>query len=111
MIALVGGVGELFLVALEPISEEEKVTIESKPVIETKDTSSKKEEDKDFLEIENTVLEIIKKIEGENGAPWDVITQKCEKAGLDNDTIEEALTALMDKGLIFEPVLGTIKTT
>ncbi len=95
----------------EPISEKEKEALETEQVIETNNTSSKEEEDKDFLEVENTVLEIIKKIEGENGAPWDAITKKCEKAGLDNDTIEEALTALMDKGLIYEPVLGTIKTT
>jgi predicted transcriptional regulator len=40
-----------------------------------------------------------------------LITGKCEKAGLDKDTIEEALNSLMDKGLIYEPVLGTIKTT
>jgi len=30
---------------------------------------------------------------------------------LDENTIEEMLTSLMDKGFIFEPVLGTIKTT
>jgi RPA family protein len=69
-----------------------------------------KEDDKS-IEIENTVLETIKQIEGDNGASWDSITEKCEKAGLDRDLIEEALTALMDKGLIYEPILGTIKTT
>ena len=34
-----------------------------------------------------------------------------EEAGIEKDAIEEALTSLMDKGLIYEPVLGTIKTT
>jgi len=95
----------------EPIIEEKPEIKESEPAKETKKTDSKEEEDKGGLEAEDTVLEIIKKIEGENGASWDMITEKCEKAGLDNDTIEEALNALMDKGLIFEPVLGTIKTT
>ena len=97
--------------------EEEKVTIEEKKEeqveeVETEPQEEKKDEEDDkFAEIENTVLEIIKQIEGENGALWDLITEKCEKAGLEKDSIEEALTSLMDKGLIYEPILGTIKTT
>ncbi|MEA2056001.1 MAG: hypothetical protein U9O49_04150 [Candidatus Thermoplasmatota archaeon] len=62
-------------------------------------------------EIENIVLESIKEVGGKDGAAWDKITKKCEKAGLDKDSIEEALNSLMDKGLIYEPILGTIKTT
>lgn len=68
-------------------------------------------EGEDFEEIEKNVLETIKDIEGDEGASWDSITKKCEKSGIDKDTIEEALTSLMDKGLIYEPILGTIKTT
>ena len=34
-----------------------------------------------------------------------------EKSGIDKDSIEEAINSLMDKGLIFEPILGIIKTT
>lgn len=73
-------------------------------------TSSIEEPERDD-ETENIVLEVIRSAEGDDGASWDVITEKCEKAGLDVDTIEEALNALMEKGLIYEPVLGTIKTT
>jgi len=69
------------------------------------------DDDTDFEEIEKNVLETIRKIEGEEGAPWDTITEECGKTGLDSDTVEEALSSLMDKGLIYEPVLGTIKTT
>ena len=65
----------------------------------------------DFEEIENTVFEIIKKHDSDDGVAWDLIMDKCKKAGLTEDSIEEALTSLMDKGFIFEPVLGTIKTT
>jgi RPA family protein len=89
---------------------EEAITEEKTPETETETKEEKKEEDK-TEENENLVLEIIKQIEGENGAPWDTITEKCEKQGLDKDTIEEAITSLMDKGLIYEPILGTIKTT
>lgn len=60
---------------------------------------------------ETTVLEVIKNLEDDEGAAWDLIIEHCKKQGLDEDSIEEALTSLMDKGFIFEPVLGTIKTT
>ncbi|UCF50176.1 MAG: hypothetical protein JSU91_01455 [Thermoplasmatales archaeon] len=89
--------------------EKEQETKEKKEIVQTEET--KEEVDEKFADIENNVLETIKKIEGENGAPWDLITDNCKKAGLDEDSIEEALNSLMDKGLIYEPVLGTIKTT
>jgi RPA family protein len=99
----------------EPKIKEEVPEIKEEPQEKEPKTKTegKKEEEKDddFEEIEYTVLETIKELEGENGAPWDTITEKCEKQGLDKDTIEEALTSLMDKGLIYEPILGTIKTT
>jgi len=96
----------------ETVEPEEEVTeIEEPKTEETETKVEDKEEDDKSLEIENTVLETIKQIEGDDGAAWDSITEKCEKAGLEKDMIEEALTSLMDKGLIYEPILGTIKTT
>jgi RPA family protein len=80
---------------------------EENEVIEEKESI----EQENFKEIENNVLEIIKKNEDEEGASWDSITEKCEKTGLDKNSVEEAINSLMDKGLIFEPVLGIIKTT
>lgn len=89
---------------------------EEKPKKEkkTKKEEKTKEEDvkeSDSEETENAVFDTIKEIEGEEGAAWDLITEQCEKAGIDKDSIEEALNSLMDKGLIYEPILGTIKTT
>ena len=94
---------------LPDIKIDEKID-EKKEKEKVKEVETKTDKD-DFEEIENTVLETIKEIEGKDGASWDAITMKCEKAGLDKDSIEEALTSLMDKGLIYEPILGTIKTT
>jgi len=79
--------------------------------LEKKEVEIKTDENDNFEEIENTVFKIIKETEGEEGAPWDSVTEKCGKSGLEKDSIEEALSSLMDKGLIYEPVLGTIKTT
>ncbi len=70
-----------------------------------------KEESNDVEEIENLVMDSIKSIEGEEGAAWDDIVQTCKKKGVDENAIEEALTSLMDKGVVYEPVLGTIKST
>jgi DNA replicative helicase MCM subunit Mcm2 (Cdc46/Mcm family) len=57
------------------------------------------------------VLDTIKELEGEDGALWDSIVESAKSKGLDENAIEEALNSLMDKGFIFEPMLGTIKTT
>ena len=92
--------------------DKDQKTIEPKAEKEIDIKETKEEDDDDkSAEIEKTVFDTIKKLEGEDGAPWDLITEKCEKDGLDSDSIEEALNSLMDKGLIYEPILGTIKTT
>lgn len=69
------------------------------------------EEKKEMDEIEKTVLEVIKELEGDKGAQWDNIIEKCGQLGIDKDVVEEVISSLLDKGLIYEPVLGTIKTT
>ena len=88
----------------ETDSHEEATAEEKKP-------SGEKDNSEDYAEIEKTVFETIRETEGKDGASWDSITEKCEKKGLNRDNVEEALSSLMDKGLIYEPVLGTIKTT
>ncbi len=100
---------------LSTIDEKEETEIIEKTEKIEKPKEEKKEileeKNKDSEDIENMVLEIIKGIESEDGALWDSIVEECKKKKLDENTIEEALTSLMDKGFIFEPVLGTIKTT
>ena len=101
-------------VAAAPVEEKEEPERERKR--EPKREKKGKREEKqtvpvDADEIETMVLNTIKSIEGENGAAWDDIVHRCENAGLTEEAVEEALTSLMDKGFIYEPVLGTIKTT
>ncbi|KAA0003971.1 MAG: hypothetical protein FE048_00335 [Thermoplasmata archaeon] len=74
-------------------------------------TSGKREFMKEIGEAEEKILGIVKECEGEKGALWDDIVAKGEKEGLERDLVEEALASLMDKGLIYEPVLGRLKTT
>jgi len=98
--------------------KDEHIEKTSENVVEKKQETSldktKKEdttEDTKSADTEKKVLDIIKEVEGEDGALWDAITDKCEKENINKELVEEALTSLMDKGLIYEPVLGTIKTT
>ncbi len=91
-------------------SKKNEIKEQKEIIVEEKKQDENEKEDKSE-EIEKVVLNTIKKLEGDDGAPWDLITEECENEGLDNDSIEEALNTLMDKGLIYEPILGTIKTT
>jgi RPA family protein len=103
----------------EEVRKEEKLEIkERKKESKKEQKKPKKQEEEQPIptseaagDSETVVLDTIKEIEGAEGAPWDSIVEKCKKQGLDENSIEEALTALMDKGFIFEPVLGTIKST
>lgn len=100
----------------EEVQKEEQLEMkERKKETKKEQKKSKKTEEppaeEESQDVETIVLETIKSVEGTDGAAWDVIIEKCKKHGLDENTIEEALTSLMDKGFIFEPVLGTIKTT
>lgn len=64
-------------------------------------------------EIEKKVLSYIEAMAStdEKGAQWDLIVGAGEKEQLSEDQIEEALNALMDRGLIYEPILGRLKMT
>lgn len=73
--------------------------------------SGKKEFMKEIGEAEEKILGIVRECEGEKGALWDDIVARGQKEGLERDLVEEALASLMDKGLIYEPVLGRLKTT
>jgi len=101
----------------EQVQKEETLEIKERKK-ETKKEGNKSRKQKEELpaekepeDPETVVLQSIKDNEGDDGAPWDVVVELCKSKGLDENTIEEALTALMDKGFIFEPVLGTLKTT
>jgi len=103
----------------EEIQKEEKLEVkERKKESKKEQKKPKKQEEEQSIPVseatsdpETVVLDTIKDLEGVEGAPWDSIVENCKKQGLDENSIEEALTSLMDKGFIFEPVLGTLKST
>jgi len=43
------------------------------------------------------------------GAPWDAIVAAAANTGIRKDALEEAVNELLDKGLVYEPVLGRMR--
>ena len=59
---------------------------------------------------EDRVLEVIAALDKDGkGAPWEGILDAAGKAGVAKDKLEEAINSLLDKGLIYEPILGRMK--
>jgi len=66
---------------------------------------AKTEEDK-----EEKVLAVITSLDkAGKGASWDEIVDEVKKLGIDKTELEELTNSLMDKGMIYEPVLGKMK--
>ncbi len=94
--------------ALEELLPERR----AEPVMPEVETSSP-----DEIEVENEdvdkeeqVLQIIDKLDkGGKGAPWDGIVQDAAKIKIEKTELEEIINSLLDKGLIYEPVLGKMK--
>lgn len=61
--------------------------------------------------LDQDVLAAVQSLEGAKGAQWDAVLQACAKAGVTAEDVEEALNRLMDKGQVYEPTLGVLKTT
>jgi hypothetical protein len=61
-------------------------------------------------ESQEKVLGIIVGLDGDGkGAAWDAIVEAAKAASISKDVLEEAVNGLLDKGLIYEPVLGRMK--
>jgi uncharacterized protein len=60
---------------------------------------------------EEKVLAIIQGLAtgDEKGAQWDLIVGQGLKQGITEDQVEDALNSLMDKGVVYEPILGRLK--
>lgn len=59
---------------------------------------------------EDSVLALIGELDRDGkGAPWDAILESAAKRGIRKEALEEAVNGLLDKGLIYEPVLGRMR--
>lgn len=60
---------------------------------------------------EDLILSLAEKLDDGKGAPWEDIVAEAAKKGVREEAVEECLNGLMDKGQIYEPVLGRLKRT
>ncbi len=61
-------------------------------------------------EEEQLVLEIVSSLDRDDkGAAWDEIVETAKKKGLSKERLEEITNQLLDKGLLYEPILGKIR--
>jgi len=68
------------------------------------------EEEAKEVDREEQVLALITALDKNGkGAPWDQIVDEVKRLGLDKTALEEVTNSLLDKGMIYEPVLGRMK--
>jgi hypothetical protein len=68
------------------------------------------EEEAKEVDREEQVLALITALDKNGkGAPWDQIVDEVKRLGLDKTQLEEVTNSLLDKGMIYEPVLGRMK--
>lgn len=63
--------------------------------------------------MDDAILAVVQRLAGEEGAKWDDILSEAqgEVEGATDEAVEESLNRLMDKGLVYEPTLGVLRTT
>lgn len=59
---------------------------------------------------EDELLSLIERLDKDGkGASWDAILEGAKKIKVDKERLEETVNSLLDKGLVYEPVLGRMK--
>ena len=77
----------------------------------TPPTAKPEEADPEQDAFDQTILSVVQGLQASEGARWDDILAGAEAQGASAENVEEALNRLMDKGLVYEPTLGVLKTT
>ena len=98
--------------ALKSLLEESKEPSEGSPIEEDlgQEAEAPEEDTEEEVTFEIAFLEIVEELDKDvKGASWEDIVSAAEKKGLSKMQIEETTNSLLDKGLIYEPVLGRIK--
>jgi len=96
----IGGVKEIDVeeTAASPEADEVEVSAKEETLIVSDDD-------------EKTVLQIVKSLDKDGkGAKWEEIVSGAKKKKIDKERLEEICTELLEKGDIYEPELGRMKT-
>jgi RPA family protein len=98
----------------EPIEYEEEYEedIEAEPPVMEPEPEAAGDEDSDE-ELTDEEEKLIKVIDDEDpdssGIDWDVLAKAAKKGGLKKQDFETAMEGLLEKGIVYEPMLGRIR--
>jgi len=76
------------------------------------DTSSPEEidvDEEDDVDKEALVLSMIESLDSGRGAAWDEVVQKAKGQNIDREELDSIANSLLDKGFVYEPVLGRMR--
>lgn len=83
---------------------------EAEPTVTEPAAKAEAKEPEEPTADEDKVLEVIASLDKDGkGAPWEGILDAAGTAGVSKDKLEESINSLLDKGLIYEPILGRMK--
>lgn len=63
------------------------------------------------VDAEAIVFDLVERLDEGEGAAWEAIVDEAQEQGLSEEQVEETMNLLMDRGRVFEPVLGKLKAT
>lgn len=83
---------------------------EAEPAVAEPAAKAEAKEPEEPTADEDKVLEVIAALDKDGkGAAWEGILDAAGQAGVSKDKLEESINSLLDKGLIYEPILGRMK--
>ncbi len=95
----------------EPEVPEQPESSSEEPVTEPEETSNDTKPEGDHTDLEDKLMELINELykDNANGTLYQDLWEEASKLGFDRNQIEECITLLEDKGLIYEPSIGVLK--
>lgn len=66
--------------------------------------------DEELTAEESKLLKLLEQLDPKNAAmDWDALEKSAKKAGLKKEAFDKAAEGLLDKGMVYEPVIGRVK--
>ncbi|MBI4416989.1 MAG: hypothetical protein HY557_08400 [Euryarchaeota archaeon] len=102
--------GSLLAEALRYLLPEYRAFVEEPAPAARTPNAVAREKPKAADDVEDKVMALVGELDKDGkGAPWDALLAAAAKAGIAKEALEEAVNELLDKGLIYEPILGRMK--
>lgn len=89
---------------------EEGIDIPPAPPAAETETAPKAESDEELTADEEKLLKVISETDPKSsGMDWETLGKAAKKAGIKKEVFDTAVEGLLDKGLVYEPMMGKIR--